>query len=104
MWADDTYSLKFVQEPLLLRASAVVVQAFYVVLLALTVRSLLRMLRRPHHAAFVLLLFLAGLFALHTFLEVQSRYHFIAVPILILLASLESAKQAGEQSPADNLL
>jgi hypothetical protein len=105
MWASEGYSVFFaffetgvpqrVREAIRLSA-----QLFYVPVFLAAAVGLWRMRRGPPDVAIVIVGIIVTLAAMHTFVEVQGRYHHYAVPLLILLAAslAGNARWAGWRS------
>ncbi len=72
-----------INSPRLLNA---VSQIFYVFILLMSIIGCLFCIENRSYKIVIFLLLFQGLFIAHTFLEVQSRYHFPAMPAFILLA------------------
>ena len=72
-----------VDNPRLLNA---VSQIYYVFLLLMSIIGCFFFIKNRHYQLVIFLLLFQGLFIAHTFLEVQSRYHFPAMPVFMLLA------------------
>lgn len=68
------------------RVLVVLSQVWYYILLILVILSSFSALRKKVYILAPLYIFLAGMFVSYIFLEVQSRYHMPAIPIMLVLA------------------
>lgn len=72
-----------INSPRLLNAAS---QIYYIFVLLLSIIGCLYCIKNRHYQIIIFLLLFQGLFIAHTFLEVQSRYHFPAMPAFIIMA------------------
>jgi hypothetical protein len=92
MWASERYGVYFAFGSTSLaqnvrEAISVISMAFYVAVFLAAATALWRMRRAPPEMALVILGIIGVVAVMHTFVEVQPRYHAYIVPLLALLAA-----------------